>query len=1374
MSVIGEAALSGFFQVLFSKLTSPELLEFLNQDQVQADLKKWKTMLLKIRAVLDDAEEKQMTSRAVKIWLDELRDLAFDVEDVLDKFATEALQHKLNAEHSTSKEPMLIPAGISFNPTSVMFNTNMRSKIKEINTRLQESVTQKNYLELRYYDGGRTKTARLPTTSLVNEGHVYGRDEDKKAIVNLLLGAGSSDSQLSVIPIIAMGGMGKTTLAQLVYNDHDVNRHFNMKAWIYVSDDFDIVRVTKAIIQSVTSEPYDVNDLDLLQVKLKNILFGKKFLFILDDVWNENYNNWTVLQRPFEFGALGSKVVVTTRNDGVSSLVGTTPSYKLKELSPNACLHVFTQHALGATDFSEHLELQEIGQKIIEMCKGLPLVAKELGGHLRTKHNHDQWKNVLYSNIRDIPEEKSAIIPTLRLSYQYLPSQLKRCFAYCSIFPKAYEFEEKELVLLWMAEGLLQETEGNKQMEDLGSEYFLDLLGRSFFQQSSNHASRCVMHDLVNDLAQWAAGDICYRLDDKLNANNQSKIPTKVRYFSYIPCFCDGIKRFEDFHEGMSLRTFLPLPERKVCYLTNHVSYHMLPQLKCLRVLSLSGYQIVELSSSIGDLKHLRYLNLSGTLITSLPESISSLYNLQTLILRRCFKLTRLPKKIGNLVNLRHLDTTDAYLIKEMPVGLKNLKSLQTLPEFVVGKDTGSKVGDLMNLKFLRKILCISGLENVLNAEDARKAGLNGKNLDVLVMKWGSVLIDLLDARVAIDVLDMLQPPITVKELSIKGYVGARFPTWLGDPLFSKLVLLKMSSCEKCTSLPAIGQLPSLKDLVIIGMAGVRSVGSEFYGDGFFNPFRSLVRLRFEDMQEWQDWIPCGVKYEEFPCLHELSIIKCPKLQGKLPHHLPSLEKISIHKCEQLVVSIPNLPMLHEVEIVGCKEVISKSPIELSSLKSMEFMQGSTKVEYVAIDDCKELTSLWQDRLISLVTLDIRSCPRLVNISLPYTLRTMKIKNCNALKSLPMSNSMCIETAYIDNCHSLTCISRGQLPPTLRRLDIKNCENLQVVLDEEEASSSSSSSSLARNEGNLYVNCSSNESLLEHLEIRECSSLKCLSSKNQFPAALKNLFVYKCPELESVTKELKNNASLEHFQICHCEKLKSLPEGLHRLCHLYVIKIWDCSSLVSFPDGGLLPTSLRKLSIENCEKLEALPNCLPNLTYLQELVICRCPSIISFTEVGYPTNLTSLWLSGVNICKQLFEWGIHRLTSLRDLNIMGGFPNLQSFPEAEEDGKTMMMLLLPISLTSLSIINFPNLVLLSKGFQHLSALEMLYIKDCPKLEYLPENGLPPSLLKLYIYRCPLLEQHCKKGKGREWFKIANIPRVEIDWRSVYEVEEEQE
>jgi hypothetical protein len=99
--------------------------------------------------------------------------------------------------------------------------------------------------------------------------------------------------------------------------------------------------------------------------------------------------------------------------------------------------------------------------------------------------------------------------------------------------------------------------------------------------------------------------------------------------------------------------------------------------------------------------------------------------------------------------------------------------------------------------------------------------------------------------------------------------------------------------------------------------------------------FQSLETLCFEDMKEWQDWIPSGVKYKEFPCLRELSISRCPKLQGELPYHLPSLEKFSIHKCEELVVSIP---MLHKLEIVGCKEVVSRNSVDLCSLKSIVFL----------------------------------------------------------------------------------------------------------------------------------------------------------------------------------------------------------------------------------------------------------------------------------------------------------------------------------------------------------------------------------------------------------------------------------------------------
>ncbi|KAM3686004.1 hypothetical protein ACJW31_11G163800 [Castanea mollissima] len=1380
MSVIGDAALSAFFGKLFEKLTSDDLLKFFQQEKVDADLKRWRTTLMKIHAVLDDAEEKQMTNKLVKIWLGELEDLAYDVDDILDEFATEALRRKLNPEPSTSKVRKIIDACIGSNRS---FATSMRSKIEEIDTRLQNIVTDKKDLELRENTGGTTRTtrSRVPTTSLVNEGHVYGREEDKKAIVKLLLSGESSDAQLSVIPILGMGGLGKTTLAQLVYNDDEVSRYFDLKAWACVSEDFDIIRVTKAVLQSVTSQHCKANDLNLVQVKLKKKLSGKKFLLILDDVWNENYDDWTKLRSPFEFGASGSKIIVTTRNYDVSSTMGTTPAYELKELSNDACWHLFTQHALGATDFTAHPKLEEIGRKIIDKCKGSPLAAKVLGGLLRTKHDHDQWKDVLDSKIWDIPEEKSSIFSILKLSYQYLPSHLKRCFAYCSLFPKDYEFEEKELVLLWIAEGLVQESEKHKSMEDLGVEYFRDLYKRSLFQQSSRNKSLFVMHDLINDLAQWAAGQLCYWLEDKSSGNMQPKISTKVRHFSYAHCEYDGITKFKGLTKDMRLRTFLPLPTNDGSCLTNYVFSCLLPQFRCLRVLSLSGYEIFELPSSIGDLKHLRYLNLSQTLIRSLPESTSSLYNLQTLILKYCYCLTKLPEKIENLANLRHLDIEGARLIKEMPMGIKELKNLQTLSNFIVGKDTASKIGDLMNLESLKGTLCISHLENVLDVEDARRANLLGKkNLNVLVMKWESEL----DQRASLDILDMLQPSTTVKEMSIDGYVGAKFPTWFGHPSFSNMVLLSIERCRKCTSLPAIGQLPLLRDLVLVGLSAVQTVGLEFYGKDCPKPFPSLETLCFKDMQEWKDWIPCKVEYEEFPCLRELSISQCPKLQGKLPHHVPLLKKFSVNGCEQLDVSIPNFPNLHTLEIKRCKGVVNKSTDELCFPKSTilsiphvknlteEFMHRLAKVENLTIDNCKELTSVWQDEFISLITLDIRGCSSLVNISLTSTLRTLFIHGCSGLKSLSISNCSCLETASVIRCDSLTLISRGQLPQNLKSLTISGCENLQFLADKGEAASNSSS--LLEH---LYIdNCPSLKCLsssgdlpttLKHLKIWSCIEFTSLSSKNELPTALKYLTVWNCRKMESIANNLPNNASLEYLEIRDCAKLKSLPVGLHKLCHLNEIDIWNCPSFVSFPDGGLLPTSLRELSIQHCEKLEAWPNCMPNLNSLH---IVNCPSVIYFPEEGYPTSLTSLSFGGENICKQVTVWGLHRLTSLTSLRI-GGIPDWQSFPD-EQDGKLTMTL--PSSLTRLSIESIPNIVILSSlGFQNLSALERLYIENCPKLASLPEKGLPPSLLLLGIVECPLLKQHCKKG-GREWSKIANIPGVWIDDSSVYEVEEEQQ
>uniref|UniRef100_A0A5B6ZUP3 Putative disease resistance RPP13-like protein 1 n=1 Tax=Davidia involucrata TaxID=16924 RepID=A0A5B6ZUP3_DAVIN len=250
---VGEIILTAFITVLFEKLSSSELLNFARREGIDTQLKKWSDMLLAIEAVLGDAEDKQITERAVKLWLEDLTDLAYDLDDVVDTLTTEALRRKLLAEpeaSTSSKVRKFIPSCcISYTPSAVMFDYNMKSKMKEITSRFKCIATKKSELNLTQIVGGvvRSNMVReryLPTTSLVDESFVYGRDKDKEAILELLRGE-SSDENVSVIPILGMGGVGKTTLAQLVYNDVKVKDSFDLKAWACVSDDFDVSGVTK-------------------------------------------------------------------------------------------------------------------------------------------------------------------------------------------------------------------------------------------------------------------------------------------------------------------------------------------------------------------------------------------------------------------------------------------------------------------------------------------------------------------------------------------------------------------------------------------------------------------------------------------------------------------------------------------------------------------------------------------------------------------------------------------------------------------------------------------------------------------------------------------------------------------------------------------------------------------------------------------------------------------------------------------------------------------------------------------------------------------------------------------------------------------------
>ena len=216
------------------------------------------------------------------------------------------------------------------------------------------------------------------------------------------------------------------------------------------------------------------------------------------------------------------------------------------------------------------------------------------------------------------------------------------------------------------------------------------------------------MHDLINDLAKFVARDISFSLKEKLESGKQQTIPRTARYSSFIRSEYIIFKKFEAFHRMEHLRMFIPLPNDvwSGYWLSNKVLEELMPKLRRLRMLSLSGYEIREVPSSVGDLKHLRYLNLSKTRIKWLPNSIGNLYNLETLILSSCDKLTRLPLSIGNLNNLQHLDVSNSCL-QEMPPQIGKLRSLQVLSKFIVGKDNGLNVKELRNMPHLQGGLCI-------------------------------------------------------------------------------------------------------------------------------------------------------------------------------------------------------------------------------------------------------------------------------------------------------------------------------------------------------------------------------------------------------------------------------------------------------------------------------------------------------------------------------------------------------------------------------------------------------------------------------------------------------------------------------------------
>ncbi|GKV50550.1 hypothetical protein SLEP1_g57252 [Rubroshorea leprosula] len=1060
---VGVALVASTLEWLINKLESEVTDWFESRKEAHDALENWKKLLPNIRDVLEDAETKQLTNNAVKTWLSELRDIAYDMEDVLCGVEADARRQKLNLKNcdqaSTSRARKLILApscftGCSCIPCDFKVDRETMSKIKGITDRLKNIKARRDALDLKIEHGtNRAFTQRIPTTG-VPECHVFGREKDKDAILQKLLINEDSTKCFSVIPIVGMGGLGKTTLASLVYNDEKVEGVFGPKAWVCVSDDFDDLRIARSILDQMNVKS-DSDDPAVIHSKLKEMLSGQKFLLVLDDVWNNNYHLWNRLQGLFMLGAPGSKIIVTTRDEKVAgSMRGDDWVYHLDLFPDNECLSLLARHALERENFDSYGHLKGIGEEIVKKCKGLPLAITTIGGLLRGDQlNPNKWREVLNSEIWKVSEERGGVLPALRLSYHHLPSHLKQCFAFCAIFPNDFELDEDDLVLLWMAQGFLrqqQQIDGMKEMKSLGHQYFRDLLLRSFFQRSLSNSSLFVMHDLVIELARDVASETCCRLD--MSVNKKLEI---THHFSFCPGEYDTYQRFEMMEKMKSLRAFLPFGNDGLSCLSNKVVRYLFSNLRCLRVLSFDSYKLKKIPDSIGDLKLLCYINLSWTEIQSLPDSVSFLVYLQTLILSYCQKLTQLPEGIVNLVDLIYLDITGTMNLKELPSGIGGLTNLLTLSKFVIGG--GLRLRGLKNLKQLQGDLLISNLHKVSDFRDASEANLHEiEGLDKLILQWTDDFQTSRNVSNEDKVLCQLKPHCNLKKFTIEFFGGLEFPSWIGDPSFSKLEYLELSGCENITLLPPLGKLPLLKELIIGGMP-------EFTGDhSFSGSFSSLEKLILED---------------------------CPKLIGKLPSHLPFLKIFMIRNCPQLSYLPLSLPSLEKLKITGCNQAVLRNMINVTCLTSLKIKgipkltclpksitQFLTAVETVDIEECYELTYLWEDgaslanlkclriqkchlldclpnglhALTCLKELSIQKCKKFVRFpvtGLPLQLKKLQLEDLVVLESLPDglmkigdggNNMLQLEELVIKGCKQLKSFPRDKLPSTLKRLEIQN------------------------------------------------------------------------------------------------------------------------------------------------------------------------------------------------------------------------------------------------------------------------------------------------------------------------------------------------
>ncbi|KAF3342067.1 disease resistance protein RGA3 [Carex littledalei] len=909
----------GLAEKLVDKGVSILQSEVTRYRKVEEELGRLRRTSDRINSLLTDAEERRyIEDKSVMDWPSDLKSVSFDTDDLLDEYQTAINVHNVEPSRKRKRNQFELP---SISPEwGPLQRRRFSSEIDKIDNRLDEIRRSRKNLRLNGEDGERRGSSHLrarpfQTGPCHDQASIIGRENDKNEVVNLLItgqtSASASRSTITVVLIHGAAGIGKTTLARMVYNDPRLNC-FNIKAWVCLTERCDVSTAMKKIYEKMTGQRCDSGDFGRLQDRLGEYLQTRennnKFLLVIDNFWAADLHFGDMLRVLLLAGGDGSKFLITTRNEKTCHyLPGVIERPSLKDLGEEECWELIQSLALPQSSINHDHEKLVIGKEIARRCYGSPMAAKALGAVLNGRSD-EEWSDVL-SDMRPLKDDiNGAVHASLKISYHDLKYHLKKCFAYCSIFPNGYVFERDQVIRYWIAEGLI-EPDGNRRLEAVGTKYFDELIWRSFFEKItigtegqnaklfSGQVERYRMPSLMLDLAMEVSKYEFRSFESgkplpKGNHGNSDQ----ARYASFLQPENTNTVKLECLEPYSNLRTLKFCHElNDVVGLLNSIQAPFFRKFMHLRVLDMSNSDLKLVPDSVGELIHLRFLGLSNTQITTLPENICDLFNLQTLELKGCLKLEKLPEGLRWLINLRHLDfhldwevITDSTEVA-LPQGFDDLEQLQTLSRFNVTSANGPCNISELNKLNLRGDLCILNLEKVPTGQ-AIYANLKGKLIEKLMLRWqSSVLNDQLFQQQSEDVIKSLEPHHGLRCLWIVNYPGNNFPNWLGDPVFSKLETIQISTCNNFNFLPLLGQLRCLKNL-LIGNLPVDTISMP-------GGFPSLEHLKLLNLSSLKSLC----LENEIPKLIQIYISDCPNL-NRLVYHEDLHYKFQIENCPKLSI----------------------------------------------------------------------------------------------------------------------------------------------------------------------------------------------------------------------------------------------------------------------------------------------------------------------------------------------------------------------------------------------------------------------------------------------------------------------------------------